>query len=93
MTGKTPHSTPTKPPPGTVVVYLTAWCPYCHRLRQGLDAAGVPYAAVDVEQDEAAGRYVEGVNGGNRVVPTVLFPDGSTLTNPPAEAVQAKLVR
>lgn len=84
---------PAPPAPGTAVLYVTAWCPYCHRLRRDLDAADLPYALVDVEQDDAAARYVESVNGGNRVVPTVLFPDGGTLTNPPAEAVQARLGR
>ena len=82
-----PHS----PEPGSVVVYATWWCPFCSRLRQGLDAADVSYELIDVEDDVASAAFVESVNGGNRVVPTVLFPDGSTLTNPPLEAVVARL--
>ena len=31
------------------------------------------------------------VNGGNRTVPTVKFADGSTLTNPSAAEIKAKL--
>jgi mycoredoxin len=31
------------------------------------------------------------VNGGNRTVPTVVFPDGTAATNPSAAAVIAKL--
>jgi mycoredoxin len=31
------------------------------------------------------------VNGGNRTVPTVVFPDGTALTNPTVRDVQAKL--
>lgn len=81
------------PAPGSVIAYVTSWCPYCHRLRQGLVQAGVDYEAVDVDEDAAAAAFVEEVNGGNRVVPTVLFPDGGTLTNPPAEAVAARLGR
>ena len=34
---------------------------------------------------------VGSVNGGNHVVPTVKFADGSTLTNPSLKQVQAKL--
>lgn len=82
---------PQPPAPGTVVVYATAWCPYCYRLRQGLDEAGVVYDVVDVDDDERASAFVEGVNDGNRVVPTVLFPDGATLTNPAVPEVQARL--
>ena len=33
------------------------------------------------------------MNGGNQTVPTVLFPDGSTLTNPRLSAVVAQLAR
>lgn len=84
---------PHHPAPGSVIAYVTGWCPYCHRLRQGLDQEGVDYQAVDVEEDAAAAAFVEQVNGGNRVVPTVLFPDGGTLTNPLAEAVAARLGR
>ena len=32
-----------------------------------------------------------GINRGNQTVPTVLFPDGSTLTNPRLSAVLAQL--
>jgi mycoredoxin len=31
------------------------------------------------------------VNGGNQTVPTVLFPDGTALTNPSAAQVKAQL--
>jgi mycoredoxin len=33
-----------------------------------------------------------GVNGGNRTVPTVVFPNGSALTNPSIDQVKAVLV-
>jgi mycoredoxin len=35
--------------------------------------------------------FVEKVNGGNRVVPTLLFSDGAALTNPSVIAVKEKL--
>jgi mycoredoxin len=31
------------------------------------------------------------VNGGNRTVPTLLFPDGTALTNPSLAEVKAQL--
>jgi glutaredoxin len=33
-----------------VVIYTTAWCPYCAKLRAGLAANGVPYVEYDVEK-------------------------------------------
>jgi mycoredoxin len=46
---------------------------------------------VDIERDEAAAEFVMSVNGGNQTVPTVLFPDGTALTNPSAAQVKKQL--
>ena len=73
------------------LLFTTSWCPYCARLKSGLARAGVAYDETDVEADDAAAEFVKSVNGGNRVVPTVLFPDGSTVTNPPAAVVAERL--
>ena len=56
-----------------------------------LKSDGIPYDAVDIEENPAAAEFVGSVNGGNRTVPTVKFADGSTLTNPSAAEVRAKL--
>jgi len=74
-----------------LTVYTTSWCGYCHRLMTVLKSSGIPYDAVDIEQDPAAAEFVSSVNDGNRTVPTVKFADGSTLTNPSAAEVKAKL--
>lgn len=74
-----------------VTLYTTTWCGYCLRLKTALTAAGISYEEVDIEADAAAAEFVGSVNGGNHTVPTVLFGDGSTMTNPAAAAVQAKL--
>jgi mycoredoxin len=46
---------------------------------------------VDIGQDDAAAEFVMSVNGGTQTVPTVRFPDGTTLTNPTIMAVKARL--
>lgn len=76
-----------------VTIFATQWCPYCKKLRERLDRTETPYDVVDVEADgsEAAAAWVESVNSGNRVVPTVLYSDGTHATNPEASAVRAKL--
>jgi mycoredoxin len=72
-------------------MYTTTWCGYCYRLKTMLKAAGISYDEVDIEQDAAAAEFVGSVNDGNRTVPTVRFADGSTLTNPAANEIKAKL--
>ena len=74
-----------------LTVYSTEWCGYCHRLTKQLDREGVTYEYVDIEQDPAAADFVMSVNGGNQTVPTVVFQDGTALTNPSVAQVLAKL--
>ncbi|GAA4625269.1 mycoredoxin [Cellulomonas oligotrophica] len=83
--------TTTAPPAGTVTMYSTTWCGYCHRLRTQLDSAGIAYDVVDIEQQPEAADYVASVNGGNQTVPTVVFPDGTAATNPSLAQVKARL--
>ena len=74
-----------------LTMYSTNWCGYCRRLKLQLDEAGIEYDEINIERDEAAAAFVEGVNGGNQTVPTVVFPDGSTATNPSFAEVTQRL--
>jgi mycoredoxin len=74
-----------------LTVYSTTWCGYCVRLKKMLDREGIQYDEVNIEEDEAAAELVENVNGGNRTVPTVVFPDGRALTNPSIDQVKQAL--
>jgi mycoredoxin len=74
-----------------VTMYTTSWCGFCFRLKTALKAEGISYNEVDIESDPSAAEFVASVNGGNQTVPTLKFADGSTLTNPSAREVKAKL--
>jgi mycoredoxin len=74
-----------------LTMYSTTWCGYCKRLKRMLDREGIAYDEVNIEEDDSAAEFVMGVNGGNRTVPTVLFPNGSALTNPSIDQVRAAL--
>jgi mycoredoxin len=74
-----------------IVMYSTPWCGYCRRLKAQLEREGIEFTLVDIGQDDAAAEFVMSVNGGNQTVPTVRFPDGTTLTNPTIMAVKARL--
>ena len=73
------------------IMYTTTWCGYCSRLKRQLERADIAFTEVDIERDPAAASAVERFNKGNQTVPTVVFPDGSTLTNPSVREVAAKL--
>lgn len=74
-----------------LTMYTTPWCGYCRRLKSQLAREGIEITEVDIEREPAAADYVMTVNGGYQTVPTLLFPDGSTLTNPSVRAVKERM--
>jgi mycoredoxin len=72
-------------------MYSTPWCGFCRRLKNQLAREGIEITEINIEQDPAAADYVMTVNGGNQTVPTVIFPDGTALTNPSAAQVRERL--
>jgi mycoredoxin len=73
------------------IIYTTTWCGYCTRLKRQLERAEIGFTEVDIERSPGAAEVVARLNDGNQAVPTLIFPDGSTLTNPSIREVAAKL--
>ena len=78
-------------PETAVTMYTTSWCGYCVRLKKMMQNEGIDFAEVNIETDESAADLVMAANGGNRTVPTLVFADGSALTNPSIDQVKAQL--
>lgn len=76
-----------------MTMYTTTWCGFCRRLKMQLDQEGIGYQEIDIERDPSAADTVTEINGGNRTVPTVVYPDGSTATNPSFAEVRTALAR
>ena len=72
-------------------VFTTSWCGYCKRLKSQLSRAGIDFHEIDIEDDAAGAAVVAQLNDGNLTVPTVVFRDGSALTNPSAAQVGSRL--
>lgn len=82
---------PTLPSVGTVTMFSTSWCGYGSGLKSALERDGIVYTEIDIEQHPTGADFVMSVNGGNQTVPTVVFPDGSTATNPSLAEVRLRL--
>lgn len=65
-----------------IIMYTTSWCSDCYRAKYLLDEYGVSYINIDVESDTEALAFVKRVNNGQRVVPTIVFPDNTILVEP-----------
>ena len=72
-------------------MYSTSWCGYCKRLKSQLNDLGITFDEVNIEEVPGTAEIVEKVNNGNQTVPTLVFSDGTALTNPSAKQVQEKL--
>jgi mycoredoxin len=72
-------------------MFTTQWCGYCMRLKKLMQREGIEFAEVDIENDATAAELVMQANGGNRTVPTLLFTDGTALTNPSIDQVKSQL--
>jgi mycoredoxin len=72
-------------------LYSTPWCGYCHRLKSQLQREGISFDEVDIEAQPEAAAIVERANNGNQTVPTLVFADGTALTNPSVAQVKAQL--
>ena len=73
------------------IIYSTSWCGPCKRLKRQLAELNITYQEIDIEQSPEAAALVESLNNGNQMVPTLVFSDGTSMTNPSAIAVKEKL--
>jgi mycoredoxin len=87
--GDTPSVAPSVVP--AVTMFSTVWCGYCQRLKAQFSRAGITWHEVDIEHDAKAAQVVREVNNGCETVPTILFSDGTALSNPSLKQVQEKI--
>jgi glutaredoxin len=74
-----------------IVMYGADWCADCRRSKRLLDEREVAYSYVDLEQAPAAIEEVLERNDGRRVIPTIVFADGSHLSEPTDSQLSSKL--
>lgn len=74
-----------------IVVYGTTWCGDCRRSKKVFAELDHPYRWVDVDEDKAAETYVKELNDNMRIVPTIVFPDGTILVEPDDQTLREKL--
>lgn len=77
--------------PSEIIVYSTVWCPDCKRAKQFFGEQRIAYTNVDIEQNKKAMAFVEKINDGMRIIPTIIFPDGEVLVEPSNAQLAQKL--
>jgi thioredoxin reductase (NADPH) len=80
-----------RPPFDGIRVAGSLWSPRSHEVKDFLSRNLTPYQWIDVERDAAARAEVEAASPGQRRLPVVFFPDGTTLVEPSSRALAEKL--
>jgi mycoredoxin len=74
-----------------IILYGRRYCGQVYTTKKKFDEDGIDYEYIDIQQNPEARELVRQINNGNESVPTIVFPDGSTLTEPSRKELQAKL--
>lgn len=77
--------------PDPIIFYGSSVCPMVPPVRQTLQRARVPFEYINISFDATSRHRVMEINHGNASVPTLVFPDGSTLTEPSDQELRGKL--
>ncbi len=74
-----------------LIVYGRPNCPMVPPVLNLLETAKVPFSYVNISENWDARERVRAINDGNESVPTLVFRDGSTLTEPGVGSLRSKL--
>lgn len=74
-----------------ITVYGAYWCPDCRQSKRFLSEHQIPYHWVNIEEDEEGQAYIEKLNKGKRIIPTIVFGNGSFLVEPTNAELAKKL--
>lgn len=76
-----------------IVMYSTIWCRHCITSRQIFDEIGVPFREINIEENEEATALVLEINRGMMSVPTIVFPNGEIMVEPPPLSLRQALTK
>lgn len=74
-----------------IILYGHPTCPMMPSVFAMLKQSKVDYDYINIHQDDDARLRVREINNGYESVPTLIFPDGTTLTEPSSGQLRQKL--
>ena len=77
--------------PETVTVYTSSYCLHSRSVVRFLQKNDIPAEIISIDGDHEVREKVISINQGYASVPTLVFPDGTKLTEPSYKELRAKL--
>lgn len=74
-----------------LTMYGATWCGDCRRSKSLLDALGVDYNYIDLEEKPEAADEASAI-AGRKNIPVIVFPDGAFQVEPSDPELHGKLV-
>jgi mycoredoxin len=74
-----------------ITLYTSSGCAHAWAVERFMEDNEIAVELVNIDRDQEARQLVMAINNGYASVPTLVFPDGSTLTEPSFQALRAKL--
>ena len=74
-----------------IILYAHPACPTVYPVQGMLKQAQADFEYINIYEDYDAREHVREINNGYESVPTLVFPDGSTLTEPSERQLRRKL--
>ncbi len=74
-----------------IILYTSQYCGHSQQVERFLKDQKVAATIITIDGNPDARDTVKGINNGYASVPTLVFPDGSTLTEPSISELKNKL--
>ncbi len=74
-----------------ITLYSSNWCAHSLSVERFLDRSEVAIKRIIIDGNETARQELIEINGGYASVPTLIFPDGSKLTEPSFAEIRRKI--
>lgn len=76
---------------GPITLYTSRYCGSARAVERLLRDHNISFESINIDDDPAARRQLIELNGGYASVPTLVWPDGSQLTEPTLSTLQQTL--
>ncbi len=75
-----------------ILLYGASWCPDARRARRFFDENNIGYKWLDIDETREAEAFVRKTNGGEKIIPVIVFEDGSILVEPSNKQLADKVL-
>lgn len=77
--------------PETIIMYKSTTCPHSWSVERWLKSKNIKTTFINIDKEPGARAVVMSLNNGYASVPTLIFPDGTQLTEPSFHQLRKQL--